>query len=229
MTDTTQISIIIPVLNEADSLDQSLARLKEHAWVTNNCEVIICDGGSLDGSVEIALRHTCRIVHSAAGRAEQMNKGAAVAQGHHLLFLHADSVLPADLDQQFPAQARWGFFRLHLDSKARVYRMIENAVNIRSRLTRIAGGDQGLFFKRELFDELGEFPNIPLMEDVAICKLARQKAPPAVIASSISSSPRRWQKNGVLKTILLMWSLRLAYWLGVDPARLQRIYYPKRG
>ena len=229
MTDTTKISIIIPVLNEADCLDQSLARLYDHPWVANNCEVIVCDGGSLDHSMEIARRYSCRIVHSIAGRAQQMNKAAAIAQGNQLLFLHADSVLPADLDQQFPTRARWGYFRLCLDSKAGVYRMIESAINLRSRLTRIAGGDQGLFFERKFFAELGEFPAIPLMEDVAICKLARRRAPPAIVTSPMSSSARRWQNNGVLKTILLMWSLRMAYWLGVDPARLQRIYYPQRG
>jgi rSAM/selenodomain-associated transferase 2 len=223
------LSIIIPVLNEAECLDKSLTRLFEDPWIAGNGEVIICDGGSRDDSLAIAHRYPCRIVHSAAGRALQMNQGAKIAQGHQLLFLHADSVLPTNLDEQFPAAASWGYFHLRLDNKAVVYRIIESAINLRSRMTHVAGGDQGLFFTRDFFYQLGTFPVIPLMEDVAICKLARRQAKPLMITSPIQSSSRRWQNNGVLKTILLMWSLRLAYWLGVDPDRLHRIYYPQRG
>ena len=224
-----ELSIIIPVLNEADHLDEGLARLFSLRWVEDDCEVIICDGGSQDDSLEIARRYSCRIEHSATGRALQMNRGAAVAQGRHLLFLHADSILPADLDQPFPGDARWGYFRLRLDNEAFVYRVIEFAINLRSRVTHVAGGDQGLYFARDFFQSLGAFPSIPLMEDVAICKLARRQTRPEIIESHLHSSPRRWQNNGVLKTILLMWSLRLAYFFGVDPARLHRIYYPQRG
>jgi rSAM/selenodomain-associated transferase 2 len=227
--DAVQLSIIIPVLNEADCLDQCLTRLFENTWVASNCEIIICDGGSRDESLAIAGGFPCRIVHSAAGRALQMNKGAEIARGNQLLFLHADSVLPTTLSQHFPATASWGYFRLCLDGSAAVYRIIEFAINLRSRLSRVAGGDQGLFFAREFFFKLGSFPPIPLMEDVAICKSARRLAKPVMITSTIQSSSRRWQNNGVVKTILLMWSLRLAYWLGVDPARLHRIYYPQRG
>jgi rSAM/selenodomain-associated transferase 2 len=227
--DAVQLSIIIPVLNEADSLEQGLARLFSRRWVLDDCEVILCDGGSQDDSLEIAGRYACRIVHSATGRATQMNQGAAVARGRHLLFLHADSILPADLDHRFAGDARWGHFRLRLDNEAFVYRVIEFAINLRSRVTRVAGGDQGLFFARDFFHELGRFPSIPLMEDIAICKLARRTARPEIIESAMHSSGRRWQNNGVVKTILLMWSLRLAYWLGVDPARLHRLYYPQRG
>jgi rSAM/selenodomain-associated transferase 2 len=227
--DAVQLSIIIPVLNEADSLDQNLSGLFSRRWVLDDCEVILCDGGSEDNSVEIAGRYPCRIVHSAAGRATQMNQGAAVARGRYLLFLHADSILPAVLDCRFPGEARWGHFRLRLDNEAFVYRVIEFAINLRSRVTRVAGGDQGLFFVRDFFNDLGAFPSIPLMEDIAICKLARREARPEIIESAMHSSGRRWQNNGVVKTILLMWSLRLAFWLGVDPARLHRLYYPQRG
>jgi rSAM/selenodomain-associated transferase 2 len=223
------LSIIIPVLNEADCLDKSLTRLFEDPWIAGNAEVIICDGGSRDDSLAIAHRYPCRIVHSAAGRALQMNQGAKIARSHQLLFLHADSVLPTNLDEQFPAAAPWGYFHLRLDNKAAVYRIIESAINLRSWMTQVAGGDQGLFFTRDFFYQLGTFPAIPLMEDVAICKLARRQAKPLMITSPIQSSSRRWQNNGVLKTILLMWSLRLAYWLGVDPDRLHRIYYPQQG
>ena len=229
LPDSPLLSIIIPLLNEAQCLDKSLTRLFEDPWIARNGEVIICDGGSLDDSLEIAHRYPCRIVHSTAGRALQMNKGAEIAEGHQLLFLHADSVLPAILGEQFPAAAPWGYFHLRLDDKAVIYRIIESAINLRSRMTRVAGGDQGLFFTRDFFYKLGAFPAIPLMEDVAICKLGRRQAKPLMITSPIQSSSRRWQNNGILKTILLMWSLRLAYWLGVDPDRLYRIYYPRQG
>ncbi|MCP4766724.1 MAG: glycosyltransferase family 2 protein [Gammaproteobacteria bacterium] len=224
-----QLSIIIPVLNEADCLDQSLARLFAFPWVTSDCEVIVCDGGSRDDSIAIAAAYSCRIVHSDAGRALQMNRGAEAALGRQLLFLHADSALPADLDEKFPLSASWGFFRLRLNDDAAVFRMIESAINLRSRLTRVAGGDQGLFFERSFFESLGAFPRIPLMEDIAICKSARRLTEPMIIDSPIRSSSRRWHHNGVFKTIVLMWSLRLAYWLGVNPARLHRIYYPQGG
>ncbi|MCP4335707.1 MAG: glycosyltransferase family 2 protein [Gammaproteobacteria bacterium] len=224
-----QLSIIIPVLNEADCLDQNLTRLFALPWVTSNCEVIVCDGGSRDDSVAIAAGYRCRIVQSDASRAQQMNRGARAALGRQLLFLHADSALPADLDEKFPLTASWGFFRLRLNDDAAVFRMIESAINLRSRFTRVAGGDQGLFFERSFFESLGAFPGIPLMEDIAICKLARRLAQPVVIDSPMCSSSRRWHNNGVFKTIALMWSLRLAYWLGVNPAKLHRIYYPQGG
>ena len=224
-----QLSIIIPVLNEANCLDQSLARLFALPWVTSYCEVIVCDGGSRDDSIAIAAGYRCRIVQSDAGRALQMNRGAEVACGRQLLFLHADSALPADLEEKFPLAASWGFFRLRLNDDAPVFRIIESAINLRSRFTRVAGGDQGLFFERSFFESLGAFPGIPLMEDIEICKSARRLTQPMVIDSPMRSSSRRWHNNGVFKTIVLMWSLRLAYWLGVNPARLHRIYYPQRG
>jgi rSAM/selenodomain-associated transferase 2 len=228
LPDTVAVSVIIPVLNEAACLDRSLASLFALPFVADNCEVIVCDGGSEDGSLEIARRHGCRIVPSGAGRALQMNRGAELANGRQLLFLHADSRLPPDLDGHFPFASEWGFFRLHLDHRARIFRVIETAVNLRSRITRIAGGDQGLFFSRAFFESLGAFPTIPLMEDIAICKAARRKLAPAIVGSAMTSSCRRWQERGIVRTILLMWSLRLAYWLGVDPVRLHRYYYPQR-
>lgn len=227
MPDTPDVSVIIPVLNEADGLDRSLTHLFALQWVREHCEVLVCDGGSHDDSIEIAQGYPCRILHSETGRALQMNRGAQAAQGRQLLFLHADSRLPQDIEKRFPASAEWGFFRLRLDHRASIYRVIETAINLRSRVTRVAGGDQGLFFRREFFQRLGAFPPIPLMEDIAICKSARRLARPEIIASAMSSSSRRWQQRGLIKTILLMWLLRLAYWIGVDPARLHRLYYPQ--
>ena len=228
LPDKPRFSIIIPVLNEAACLDRTLTDLFSMPCVMRYGEVIVCDGGSDDGSPEIAAGHPCRLVHSAAGRAAQMNTGSRSAHGDILLFLHADSRLPDNFGDSIPATAAWGFFRLRLDGSAAAFRLIEYAINLRTRLSRVAGGDQGIFFSRPLFDKLGGFPQIPLMEDIAICKQARRYAAPVVIRSSISSSSRRWQRNGIVRTIVLMWMLRLAYWLGVDPERLHRIYYPRR-
>ena len=229
LPEVPRLSIIVPVLNEADGLDQCLSGLFAQPWVRRHCEVIISDGGSRDDSLAIAARYPCRIETGASGRALQMNRGAAAARGRLLLFLHADSALPDDFGERLESGAEWGFFRLRLHHAAAIYRIIESAINLRSRITRVAGGDQGLFFRREFFHSLGGFPMIPLMEDVAICKKARKLAQPGIIESRIVTSSRRWQENGVVKTILLMWSLRLAYWLGVSPDRLHRIYYPQRG
>jgi rSAM/selenodomain-associated transferase 2 len=229
LPDRPQLSVIIPVLNEADCLDHNLAGLFALPFINDHCEVIVCDGGSCDQSVEIAARYPCQVIYSEAGRALQMNRGASLACAPQLLFLHADTALPENIAQQLPAEAQWGFFRLHLNHEATSYRVIETAINWRSRITRVAGGDQALFFSKAFFASLGGFPSIPLMEDIAICKAARRLASPCIVPTPVSSSSRRWQNHGLVKTIVLMWSLRLAYWLGVSPTRLQRIYYPQRG
>jgi rSAM/selenodomain-associated transferase 2 len=226
LPDRPQLSIIIPVLNEADCLDQSLANLFALQWVTDHAEVIIGDGGSEDGSLDIANRYPCRIVHSNAGRATQMNAASKSAQGEFLLFLHADSTLSEGFNRFIEADAKWGFHRLRLSNDAFVYRAIEAGINLRTRVSHVGGGDQGLYFNRHFFESLGAYPQIPLMEDIAICKTARRLARPFVSATTITSAARRWQDQGVVKTVLLMWALRLAYWLGVDPRRLHKIYYP---
>ena len=226
LPDRPQLSIIIPVLNEAGCLDQGLAKLFALQWVRNHAEVIVSDGGSEDGSLDIASRYPCKIVHSNAGRATQMNTASKSAQGGYLLFLHADSSLPEDFHRFIEAGAKWGFYRLRLSDDAFVYRVIEAGINLRTRISHVAGGDQGLYFERYFFEALNAYPQIPLMEDIAICKRARRLAGPLIIDSAISTSGRRWQSQGVVKTVLLMWALRLAYWLGVDPRRLHKIYYP---
>lgn len=223
-----QLSIIVPVLNEAEHLAECLDRLYAVHLVTDQAEIILCDGGSSDATLEIASRYPCTLLHCPRGRALQMNHGAANARGKYLLFLHADSQLPSRFDDANCLSGDWGFFRLRLDGKALIYRIIESAINLRTRLTRIGGGDQGLYFERDFFARISGFPSIPLMEDIAICKQARKQAWPHIVRGPMLSSSRRWQQNGVVKTILLMWSLRFAYWLGVDPGRLHRIYYPQQ-
>ena len=226
LADSVDLSIIVPVLDEARTLDSLLADLFARPWVRARAEVIVADGGSLDDTRVLASAYPCRIVHSEPGRARQMNAGRRLACGKRLLFLHADSRLPEAFAGDFPADAAWGFFQLRLADDAPVYRLIERAINWRTRLTRVAGGDQGLYFDAGFFDALGGFPPLPLMEDIAISKLARRRAAPRIVAAPISSSSRRWRRDGVVRTVLLMWTLRLGYWLGVDPRRLQRIYYP---
>ena len=224
-----KISIIIPVLNEAENLAECLDNLFANSWVHEDAEVIVCDGGSSDGTARIAEAYPCSLLNSSRGRAEQMNRGAADARGKYLLFLHADCRLPDSFGSESWLTGAWGFFRLRLDGNAWIYRIIEWAINCRTGLTRVAGGDQGLYFEREFFNRIQGFPAIPLMEDVAICKQARKLAQPQILQPRLLSSSRRWQQNGVIKTILLMWLLRLAYWFGVSPQRLHRIYYPQQG
>ncbi len=223
------LSIIIPVLNEADCLDRTLTELFSRDWVKNHCEVIVSDGGSADASLDIARRYPCSIVASATGRALQMNAAAARAQAPRLLFLHADSQLPGEAAELLHNDMPWGFFHLRLSGRQPVFRLIETAINLRSGTSRVASGDQGLFFDRDFFDALGGYPQISLMEDIAITKNARKRTAPLVIKSPIVTSSRRWQQRGVVKTVLLMWWLRFAFWLGADPDRLHKFYYPQRG
>ena len=228
-TDSPLLSIVIPVLNEADCLERSLAELFSRPLFRSQCEVIVSDGGSEDDSLEIAALYPCDIVTGATGRALQMNAGASRARGRWLLFLHADSRLPRNFECLIEADADWGFFRLRLDGAHPAFRLIETAINLRTRLSRVAGGDQGLFFRREFFDSLDGFAHIPLMEDIAICKQARRRAAPLIVDAPIITSSRRWQQRGIARTVLMMWGLRFAYWLGIDPWRLHRYYYPERG
>ena len=220
-----RFSIIIPTLNESETLPQTLGCL--FPLPDGGCtEVIISDGGSEDSTLSIASEFPCHVVCGAAGRALQMNRGSRVARGRWLLFLHADSRLPVDWRKQVENTQSWGFFPLRLSGGQRAFRVIEKAINLRSKLTRVATGDQGLFFTRSFFDRLGGFPDIPLMEDIAISKNARVLADPTISRSTMGTSSRRWEKNGITRTLLLMWCLRLVYWLGIDPARLHRLYYP---
>ncbi|MEM7562278.1 MAG: TIGR04283 family arsenosugar biosynthesis glycosyltransferase [Pseudomonadota bacterium] len=223
MADTGAVSIIIPVLNEAEVLEESLQKLFEIPSVAESCEVIVCDGGSEDGTLEIASKFPCTCLQSSPGRAQQMNHGAASSNAPVLLFLHADSYLPTHFIHSLSHD--WGFFPVRLSGTTFVFRIIETFINLRTRLTRVAGGDQGLFFRRPFFEDIGGFPEIPLMEDIAISKRARQLKPPGISDQKILTSSRRWQKHGVIRTVLLMWSLRFAYWRGSDPEQLHKRYY----
>ncbi|MFT5217989.1 MAG: rSAM/selenodomain-associated transferase 2 [Planctomycetota bacterium] len=218
-------SIIIPVLNEADHLSQNLSELFHCIGPVTDIEVIVCDGGSLDTTCDIVRQFPCCLVHCDSGRAIQMNAGADIAKGERLLFLHADSRLPPTFYDRFSGPARWGFFQVKLSGHPLIFRIIEKLITVRSTITGVAGGDQGLFFDKTFFEQIGRYPAIPLMEDIAICKLARRQGKPQVCKSKIITSSRRWQEHGIAKTILTMWLLRFAFYIGVNPVRLHRVYY----
>jgi len=208
-----------------------LIRLRQ--WRALPCEVVVADGGSQDATLEIAKKHADKLVSTEPGRATQMNAGAKIASGEILLFLHADSTIPhlafqSLLSAQKAQPIQWGFFLIELDSSNFLLRIVSFLMNWRSRTTAIATGDQCLFVRREFFEKSGGFANIPLMEDVEICKRYRKISAPRIINKYVVTSPRRWETNGICRTILLMWRLRLYYFLGVSPHQLHRDYYKNR-
>jgi len=217
-----KLSIVIPTLNEASHIESLLAQLSDE-----NVELIVVDGGSDDQTVQLASVHA-KLVYSSTGRAVQMNAGAAAANGDWLWFLHADTQLSQPLnayvDEITQSSSVWGRFNVRLDDARFMFRVIERLMNARSCFTSVATGDQGLFVDRRLFAELGGYPELPLMEDVALSKRLRKVMPVNCSALSLITSARRWQQRGVLKTILLMWWLRLAYVVGVSPVRLRQWY-----
>lgn len=221
-----QLSIIIPVLNEATQLSKSLQALQ---CLRSDCELLLVDGGSDDNSAIIAKTLVDQVLHSSSGRAIQMNTGAAQAQAETLLFLHADTQLPingvACILQAMADGYQWGRFDVQFDSAKPVFKLIAFMMNARSRLTAIATGDQALFVSRQAFNKVACFPPIALMEDIAISTRLKKLGKPCCLKDKVLTSVRRWQRYGVLKTILLMWSLRLRFFLGADPADLAAIYY----
>lgn len=220
------LSIIIPCLNEQSSIGDVVNQLQYLRQ--QGVELIVVDGGSSDNTKSIAEPLVDTLIESKAGRAVQMNAGAEVASGEWLMFLHADTRLPDNtgeiLDQLKTTDKGWGFFSINLSGSSWVFRVIEWAITCRSRLTSVATGDQTIFVRREVFDSVGGFADIPLMEDVAFTKIMRRQGHALVIDSPVKTSSRRWEDNGVLSTIVLMWQLRLAYFLGVNPVRLKKFY-----
>jgi rSAM/selenodomain-associated transferase 2 len=225
-----QLSIIIPVLNEAETISRHLTRLQNIAPTVNK-EIIIVDGGSQDNTVVLAQALADKVLMSEKGRAKQMNLGAENASGKTLLFLHGDTLLPIDdvsTDELFPfikQTKKWGFYPVRLSGKRVFFRIIERMINIRSRLTSVATGDQCIFVDKVFFNTIGQFSNIPLMEDVELSKRLRRYALPCIPRVSVTTDSRRWEKNGVFKTIFLMWYLRSLYFFGVSPTLLVKRYY----
>jgi rSAM/selenodomain-associated transferase 2 len=217
-----RLSVIVPTLNEARLIGGALAELAPLR--ARGHEVIVADGGSTDDTLRLARPCCDRVVESAGGRARQMNAGAAVASGQALLFLHADTRLPADADAMIVDALRgapWGRFDVHIDGSHAMLRLVACAMNLRSRLTGVATGDQAIFVRREAFPG---FPEIALMEDIAFSAIMKRGGRPACLRRRVTTSGRRWESRGVLRTIVLMWRLRLLYFLGASPERLARLY-----
>ena len=222
------ISVIIPALNEADAIVDALTALQPMR--ERGQQLILVDGGSQDNTVPLAESMVDQVLQSSAGRATQMNAGAAVANGDLLWFIHADTRMAPDTDvlltnalHDFDKQ--WGRFDTRLSGDAIALRLIEQMMNWRSRLSGIATGDQGIFICRKTFEQIGGFADIPLMEDIDISKrLKRAAGRPLCLTRKLLTSSRRWETQGILRTMILMWRLRLAYALGTDAEDLARQY-----
>ena len=221
------LSIIIPCLNEAKGVAATLAALAP--LKARGAEVIVVDGGSEDDTVARAAPLADLVITAPRGRAAQMNAGAARARGEVLLFLHADTFLPGAADTLIVeglkrSRRGWGRFDVTINGRHPLLRAVEALMNLRSRLTGIATGDQGIFVTRSLFTTAGGYPEIALMEDVALSKRLKRFGLPLCLRHRLITSARRWEQRGVVRTILLMWGLRLAYRLGADPGTLALRY-----
>ncbi len=224
------IAIIIPALNEAEVLPATLVSLQPLRQ--QGVELIMVDGGSVDKTREVAQGLVDHCLETTAGRAQQMNQGAALATAELLLFLHADTQLPVDAYQQLitlPSTPNlWGRFNVRLDGPQWALRLIERMMNWRSCLTGMVTGDQGMFVSKALFERVQGFPSIALMEDIAISKQLKQYSAPICLMSTMLTSSRRWQQHGILRTVLLMWRCRWAYFFSADPAVLAKKYASRR-
>jgi len=222
-----KLSVIVPALNEEASIGLTLSALQQMRALGH--EVLLVDGGSLDETVAMAEGLVDRIITGERGRAAQMNAGAREASGQVLWFVHADTLVPVDssasIQRAVADGAQWGRFSVQLDAPGLVFRLIAWFMNRRSCLTGVATGDQAIFVRREPFERVGGYPDIPLMEDVALCKTLRSHGRPACLPRRVRTSARRWERNGVWSTVLLMWRLRYAYWRGADPGELHRRYH----
>ncbi len=216
------LSIIVPVLDEAPTLAPRLLALQ--GLRQRGARVVVVDGGSQDDTLDIARSHADIALLAPRGRASQMNAGAAACPADVLLFLHADTALPDNADvlvrRATLGPFAWGRFDVRIASDRPLLRMVGLMMNCRSRWTGIATGDQALFVRHDLFRRLGGFPDLPLMEDIAMSRMLKRQGPPACLTERVITSARRWEHHGTWRTILLMWRLRAAFYLGADPQRL---------
>jgi rSAM/selenodomain-associated transferase 2 len=224
-----RVSVVIPTLNEAANIAQTLSLVRR----AGECELVVVDGGSNDNTFEIAQRHADLTMSAPCGRAKQMNAGARAATGEALLFLHADTVLPSKFSELLQhaledATIIGGRFDVRLDAAGWQFRMIETLMNIRSRLSRISTGDQAMFVRREVFLALGGFPELELMEDIEFSRRLKRAGKIACLRERVKTSARRWQRDGVCRTVVLMWTLRGAYFLGMSPRHLKAFYADTR-
>lgn len=222
-----KISIIIPVLNEAPTIASVISR----AQTAKNVEIIVADGGSSDDTADIAKSLGVRVIFTAPGRAAQMNAGAASATGDILLFLHADTLLPPGYDSGArralaKPQTVAGAFELKIDASQQSLRLVEKGVNWRSNFLQMPYGDQAIFLTAATFDEIGGFPDLPLMEDFEFVRRLKKHGRIEIVPQPVLTSARRWQQLGVLKTTAINQIVIIAYFLGVSPDRL--VFWYKR-
>ena len=220
-----RVSIIIPVLNEEEQIASALHDL-ERLPVD---EVIVVDGGSTDHTRAIGANTRTTLAGSPSGRAKQMNYGAGLAGGDVLVFLHADTRLPISAVSDIrialsDARCVGGRFDLKLNGKGWVFKLIEALINLRSRLSRVATGDQAIFVRKEVFNAMEGFPDLPLMEDIAFSRMLKKRGRVACLRTKVVASSRRWEKEGIWSTIFKMWWLRLLFLAGVSPIFLKRFY-----
>jgi len=220
------LSIVMPTLDEAAGIEATLLALQPLR--ARGAEIVLADGGSHDGTAERAVPWVDAVVAAPRGRALQMNAGAARARADALLFLHADTRLPPRADvhvlQALADGACWGRFDVRIEGRPWMLRVVATLMNLRSRLSGIATGDQAIFITRAAFDHVGGFPAQPLMEDVEISRRLKRLGRPACLRLRVSTSGRRWEQRGVWRTIVLMWRLRWRYWRGESAARLAEAY-----
>ncbi len=221
------LSIVIPALDEAEHLPKLLAQLEGAR--ARGAEVVLVDGGSSDGTARIAEEAGIQVIWSPAGRARQLQAGIDATRGEAVWLLHADSDIDPMADQHVVwalanALRPWGRFSVRIAGRHPLLRVVARMMNLRSRLTGIATGDQGIFALREALERVGGVPQLPIMEDVELSRRLNDLCPPICLAKRVTTSGRRWEHHGVLRTILLMWRLRFAHWRGVDAAELARRY-----
>lgn len=224
---TPLLSVIIPVRNEAAALPLLLADLAPLRAA--GAQLIVVDGGSSDATCELAAMQADQVLETSAGRALQMNAGAANAAAEYLWFVHADTRVSAESIQSLLAvlaeRPIWGRFDVRLSGSGLALRVIGTMINLRSQLTGVASGDQAIFVARESFAALGGYADIPLMEDIELSRRLKQLVRPCCLRPALSTSSRRWEQNGIWRTVLLMWRLRLAYYCGVSPDQLAQQYH----
>lgn len=223
------LAIVIPALDEAAQIAAAVASARD----AGVAEIVVVDGGSADETVAVSRAAGATVLAAPRGRARQMNAGAAATRAPVLLFLHADTRLPpgfAAAVQRALADPRvvGGRFDLRLEPGSALLALTAALINLRSRLSRLATGDQAIFVRRTVFDAIGGFPDQPLMEDLALCRALNRCGPVACLRERVTTSSRRWVRDGPLRTILLMWRLRYLYWRGVSPAELKRRYADTR-
>ena len=222
----TQYTIIIPTLNEEAEIKACLMPLQ--GLRAQGFEVTVVDGGSCDKTSQLVVGHCDQFISSRQGRSAQMNTGAQQAKGGIIIFLHVDTRLPEKFSELISSIESdtlfWGRFDVKLTGKHWPHRLIESMMNLRSRLTGIATGDQVIFMSKKLFSKVGGFPEIELMEDIAMSRKLKKICLPLCLRQKVLTSSRRWERNGIINTIFKMWWLRLSYFIGVDPVRLAKQY-----